>query len=172
MQAFGSLGAPARVERNDRVTVKDVERMRPSRIVISPGPKTPKEAGVSVALVKAFAGRVPILGVCLGHQAIARAYGAEVVRAPRLMHGKTSGVNHDGAGVFRGLPNPFVAMRYHSLIVDEGSLPAELVATAHTERGELMGLRHRSHAVEGVQFHPESYKTDAGVQLLRNFLDL
>ncbi len=172
VQALGTLGARVQVERNDRVATADVERLKPSRMVISPGPKTPEEAGASVELVRAFAGRMPILGVCLGHQSIARAFGAKVVRAPRLMHGKTSDVRHDGAGVYRGLPNPFVAMRYHSLVVDETTLPASLAPTAHTDRGELMGLRHREWPVEGVQFHPESYKTDAGMLLLQNFLSM
>jgi anthranilate synthase/aminodeoxychorismate synthase-like glutamine amidotransferase len=172
VQALGALGARVEVERNDRVAPADVERLKPSRLVISPGPKTPEEAGASVELVRAFAGRMPILGVCLGHQSIARAFGGRVVRAERLMHGKTSEVRHDGAGVYRGLPNPFVAMRYHSLVVDETALPASLAPTARTDRGELMGLRHREWPVEGVQFHPESYKTDAGMQLLQNFLSM
>jgi len=170
VQALGALGAPVRVERSDALTVADVERAVPDRIVISPGPKTPAEAGISVDLVRHFAGRLPMLGVCLGHQSIAAAFGARVVRAPAPVHGKTSRIFHDGSGVFRGLDNPFPAMRYHSLVVDRASLPPELAATARADGGELMGVRHRELPVEGVQFHPESYKTDSGLALLRNFL--
>lgn len=171
VQALGSLGATVRVERNDRVTLREIERIGPSRILISPGPKTPREAGISIDVIRRFAGKCPILGVCLGHQSIADAYGARVDRARRPMHGKTSAIRHDGAGIYRDVPNPFVAMRYHSLIVDETTLPGELVATARTETGELMGLRHRTLPLEGVQFHPESYRTEAGLALLKNFLD-
>jgi anthranilate synthase/aminodeoxychorismate synthase-like glutamine amidotransferase len=158
------------VARNDAVTPDEVERRGPDRIVISPGPCTPREAGVSNRLIRRLAGRVPILGVCLGHQCIAHAFGATVSAARRLMHGKTSAVSHDGKGVFRGLPNPLTAMRYHSLAVDGTSLPPELSVTARAEDGEVMGLRHITYPLEGVQFHPESYRTEAGIELLRNFL--
>ena len=158
------------VVRNDEVDLDGIARARPDRLLISPGPCTPNEAGISVAAIRAFAGSVPILGVCLGHQSIGQAFGASVVRAGRIMHGKTSPIHHDGCGVFAGLDNPFEGMRYHSLVVDEGSLPECLVATAHTDQGELMGIRHRDLAVEGVQFHPESIMTDAGLRLLHNFL--
>jgi anthranilate synthase component II len=170
VQALGTLGASVEVFRNDAITPEEVERRAPERIVISPGPCTPREAGVSNRVIKRLAGKVPILGVCLGHQCIAHAFGADVVRAPRIMHGKTSEIRHDGEGVFAGLPNPFVAMRYHSLAVDETTLPPELRVTARTPEGEVMGLRHASWPLEGVQFHPESYRTDAGVTLLENFL--
>ena len=170
VQALGALGAEVDVVRNDSVTPEDVERRAPERIVISPGPKTPREAGVSNDVIRRMAGKAPILGVCLGHQCIAHAFGANVVRAPRVMHGKTSEIRHDGAGVFAGLPNPFTAMRYHSLAVDETTLPPELRVTARTPEGEVMGLRHAAWPLEGVQFHPESYRTETGVELLRNFL--
>ena len=170
VQALGALGAEVDVVRNDSVTPEDVERRAPERIVISPGPKTPREAGVSNDVIRRMAGKAPILGVCLGHQCIAHAFGANVVRAPRVMHGKTSEIRHDGAGVFAGLPNPFTAMRYHSLAVDETTLPPELRVTARTPEGEVMGLRHAAWPLEGVQFHPESYRTESGVELLRNFL--
>lgn len=170
-QALRELGAEVVVRRNDKVTVDEIERMAPrlNGIVISPGPCTPSEAGISVPLVKALAGEVPILGVCLGHQAIGAAFGAEIVRAPRLMHGKTSHIAHDGRGLFVGLPNPFQATRYHSLIVERKTLPPELEITAEAD-GLIMGLRHRSLPVEGVQFHPESILTPAGNDLLANFL--
>jgi anthranilate synthase/aminodeoxychorismate synthase-like glutamine amidotransferase len=171
VQAFGALGAKATVVRHDAAALEELEAMRPRRLVVSPGPKTPREAGVSVAAIRRFAGRVPILGVCLGHQCIAEAFGGRVVKARRLRHGKTSPVEHDGAGVFRGLPSPFDAMRYHSLVVDEASLPAELAPTARArDDGELMGLRHRTLPIEGVQFHPESYRTERGARMLENFL--
>jgi para-aminobenzoate synthetase component 2 len=170
VQRFGELGETPVVHRNDRITIAAVERLAPDRIVISPGPCTPREAGISNEIIQRFAGRVPILGVCLGHQCIGAVFGGEVVRAPRLMHGKTSRIFHDGKGVYRGLPNPFVATRYHSLIVREKSLPRCLVPTAHSEKGELMGVRHRDLPIEGVQFHPESFLTEAGTELLRNFL--
>ncbi|MBI2932186.1 MAG: aminodeoxychorismate/anthranilate synthase component II [Planctomycetes bacterium] len=172
VQALGALSARVRTERNDRITVDDVERLKPARIVISPGPKTPAEAGVSVEIIRRFAGRLPILGVCLGHQSIAEAFGAKVIRAARPVHGKTSLVHHDGAGVYRNLPNPFRAMRYHSLIVEESSLPEDLEVTARTDDREIMGLRHRRFPLEGVQFHPESYQTPVGMKLLENFLSL
>jgi anthranilate synthase/aminodeoxychorismate synthase-like glutamine amidotransferase len=170
VQALGALGAEVEAVRNDAVTTEEVEARAPERIVVSPGPCTPRESGVSNRVIRRLAGRVPILGVCLGHQCIAHAFGARVVRAPRPMHGKTSAIRHDGAGIFAGLPNPFPAMRYHSLVVDESTLPPDFVVTARTDDGEVMGLRHREWPLEGVQFHPESYRTDAGLDLLRNFL--
>ena len=170
VQALGSLGAAVEVVRNDALSPEEVERLLPDRLLISPGPKGPRDAGISVALVRRLAGKLPIFGVCLGHQCIAEAFGASTVRARLPMHGKTSRVRHDGRGVFAGLPDPLEAMRYHSLVVEEASLPAELRATAHSEEGELMGLRHAAWAVEGVQFHPESYRTEAGLALLGNFL--
>jgi anthranilate synthase component II len=170
-QALSELGADVIVRRNDAVTVDEVERLVPTLdgIVISPGPCTPSEAGISVPLVRRLAGSVPILGVCLGHQAVGAAFGATIVRAPRLMHGKVSMIAHDGAGVFTGLPNPFQATRYHSLIVERLTLPPELEVTAEAD-GLVMGLRHRSLPVEGVQFHPESILTPTGNDLLANFL--
>jgi anthranilate synthase/aminodeoxychorismate synthase-like glutamine amidotransferase len=170
VQSLGAMGAQVDVVRNDAVTPEEVERLAPERIVISPGPCTPREAGISNRVIQRLAGKVPILGVCLGHQCIAHALGGHVVRAPRIMHGKTSEIRHDGAGLFAGLPNPFTAMRYHSLSVDEATLPAELRVTARTPEGEVMGLRHSSWPLEGVQFHPESYRTEAGTALLQNFL--
>jgi anthranilate synthase/aminodeoxychorismate synthase-like glutamine amidotransferase len=172
VQYLGELGEEVRVFRNDRVTVDGIAALTPDRIVISPGPCTPAEAGISKDVIGHFAGRVPILGVCLGHQAIGEVFGGRVVRAGRLMHGKTSLIHHDGKGVFRGLPEPFEATRYHSLIVERDSLPDELELTAWTDEGEVMGLRHRRFAVEGVQFHPESILTRVGHDLLRNFLKL
>jgi len=169
VQAFGTLGAKVGVERHDRIDAVAAVRRRPDRLVISPGPGTPRDAGRSGALIRAFAGRIPILGVCLGHQCIAEEFGGKTRRARRPVHGKTSLVRHDGRGVFAGLDNPTSVMRYHSLVVDE-DLPGELEGTARTEEGELMGLRHRSLPIEGVQFHPESYRTPAGLQMLRNFL--
>jgi anthranilate synthase component II len=170
-QALAELGAEVLVRRNDKMTVEEVERLSPSLdgIVISPGPCTPAEAGISVPLVQRLAGVVPILGVCLGHQAIGAAFGGSVVRAPRLMHGKTSMISHDGQGVFAGLPNPFQATRYHSLIVERSTLPKDLTITAEAD-GLIMGFRHRTLPVEGVQFHPESILTPAGNDLLGNFL--
>lgn len=174
VQYLGELGAQVEVRRNDQVTVADVEAMRPERIVVSPGPCTPQEAGISIALIRHFAGKVPILGVCLGHQAIGAAFGGKVVRAPHLMHGKTSTVTHDNRSIFHGLPAPMTATRYHSLIVEEKDLPAELEVSAWTTEKDgsrtIMGLRHRKFAVEGVQFHPESVLTDSGKKLIRNFL--
>lgn len=158
------------VYRNDKISIAELEAIAPRRILISPGPCTPKEAGISVSVIKRFGGTIPILGVCLGHQSIGEAYGGEVVRAGRIMHGKTSQMHHDGKGVFYGLPNPFEGMRYHSLVVEEKSLPSCLEITARTEQDELMGLRHNELAVEGVQFHPESIMTPTGKQLLRNFM--
>jgi len=170
VQALGSLGAEVEAVRNDAVTPEEVEARAPERIVISPGPCTPRESGISNRVIRRLAGRIPILGVCLGHQCIAHAFGARIVRASRPMHGKTSEIRHDGEGVFARLPNPFSAMRYHSLVVDESTLPAEFAVTARTGDGEVMGLRHREWPLEGVQFHPESYRTGAGIDLLRNFL--
>lgn len=170
VQYLGELGARLEVRRNDQVTVQQVRDLKPKRIVISPGPCTPAEAGISVALIKEMAGAVPILGVCLGHQSIGEAFGGRVVRAPYLMHGKTSLVHHDSRTIFSGLQQGFVATRYHSLVVERQSLPADLEISAWTEDGIIMGLRHRSLDVEGVQFHPESILTEAGKQLLVNFL--
>jgi anthranilate synthase/aminodeoxychorismate synthase-like glutamine amidotransferase len=174
VQYLGELGAQVEVQRNDQLTIADVEAMQPERIVISPGPCTPQEAGISIDLIRHFAGKVPILGVCLGHQAIGAAFGGRVVRAPRLMHGKTSAVMHDNKTIFHGLPMPMTATRYHSLIVEEKDLPAELEVSAWTIDKEgtrtIMGLRHRKFPVEGVQFHPESVLTDAGKKLVENFL--
>ena len=172
VQCIGAMGAEVVVYRNDKVTIEEIEARKPGRIIVSPGPCTPREAGISNAVILHFAGKVPILGVCLGHQCIGDAFGGEVVRADRLMHGKTSLIQHDGEGVLRGLANPFEATRYHSLVVREATLPACLAATAHTPEGELMGLRHRTLPVEGVQFHPESFLTLEGPTLLGNFLAL
>jgi para-aminobenzoate synthetase component 2 len=171
VQAFGSLGAPVETVRNDALTPEEVDARAPDRIVISPGPCTPRESGVSNRVIRRLAGRIPILGVCLGHQCIAHAFGGRVVRARRPMHGKTSDIRHDGGGLYAGLPNPFPAMRYHSLVVDETALPEDFVVTARSGEGEVMGLRHRSWPLEGVQFHPESYRTGAGLALLKNFLE-
>ncbi len=172
VQYLGELGAEVEVYRNDRITVAEVRELAPSHLVISPGPCTPKEAGISVAAVRELAGRLPILGVCLGHQSIGEAFGGQVISAKTLMHGKTSMIHHDGKGLFAGLPNPFEATRYHSLAVARDRLPAVLEVSAWTDDGEIMGLRHRTLAVEGVQFHPESILTQVGKQLLHNFLDM
>jgi anthranilate synthase component 2 len=171
VQYLGELGAEVTVVRNDEVAVDEVERMRPERIVISPGPCSPNEAGISLETIRRLGGKVPILGVCLGHQAIGQAFGGKVLHAKTLMHGKTSPIHHTGAGVFRGLPSPFTATRYHSLAVERAGLPDCLEITAWTEDGEIMGLRHRTLAVEGVQFHPESILTEHGHAMLRNFLN-
>jgi anthranilate synthase/aminodeoxychorismate synthase-like glutamine amidotransferase len=170
VQYLGEMGEDLRVFRNDAVTVDDVRRMEPDRVIISPGPCTPNEAGISVPLIRELAGTVPILGVCLGHQAIGQAFGGEIVRASRLMHGKTSAIYHDGRGVFLGLPSPFEATRYHSLVIRRETLPDCLEVSAETDIGEIMGVRHRELAVEGVQFHPESILTEHGKDLLRNFI--
>ncbi len=171
VQYLGELGAAPAVYRNDRLTVAEAERLAPAAIVISPGPGEPADAGVSTALIRAFAARCPILGVCLGHQCIGEVFGGTVGRAPVPVHGKTSPIHHDGRGIFTGLPNPFVATRYHSLVVHREGLPESLAVSAWTDEGLVMGLRHRDAAVDGVQFHPESILTDAGKSLLRNFLE-
>jgi anthranilate synthase component 2 len=171
VQYFGELGEDVRVFRNDAITLAEIEAMAPARIVVSPGPCTPREAGVSVPAIRTFAGRIPILGVCLGHQSIGAAFGGEIVHAKRLMHGKTSPVHHLDVGVFRGLPDPLTCTRYHSLAIRRDSLPECLEVTAWTDDGEIMGVRHRTLAVEGVQFHPESILTEHGHDLLKNFLD-
>jgi anthranilate synthase/aminodeoxychorismate synthase-like glutamine amidotransferase len=171
VQYFGELGAEVKVVRNNALTLADIERLAPERIVISPGPCTPTEAGISLAAIEHFAGKIPILGVCLGHQAIGQAFGGKVVKAQRVMHGKVSSVRHDGKGVFAGLPDGFTATRYHSLAVERESLPLCLEASAQSEEGEIMGLRHRELAVEGVQFHPEALLTEHGHAMLKNFLE-
>ena len=171
-QYLGELGASIRVLRNDEMTAEEALALRPERIVISPGPGTPDQAGISLELIRGAAGRVPLLGVCLGHQALGQAFGGRVVRAPTLMHGKTSPIHHDGRTIFAGLPDPFTATRYHSLIVDRDSVPECLEISAWTVGGIVMGLRHRTLPLEGVQFHPESILTAAGKDLLRNFLEL
>jgi anthranilate synthase component 2 len=170
VQYFGELGEEVRVFRNDEIAVEEIAAMKPDRICISPGPCSPTEAGISLDVLKRFGGEVPILGVCLGHQAIGHAYGGRVIRAKALMHGKTAPIEHTGVGVFAGLPNPFTATRYHSLAVERESLPQSLEITAWTADGEIMGLRHRTLAVEGVQFHPESIASEQGHALLKNFL--
>jgi len=172
VQYLGGLGAEVRVVRNDRITVEEALDLKPERVVISPGPCTPAEAGVSCALIQAFAGRLPILGVCLGHQCLGQAMGGRVIQADRLMHGKTSPIEHDGRTIFAGLPRPFEATRYHSLIVERATLPSCLEVSAESPEGEIMGLRHRAFPLEGVQFHPESILTRPGKDLLRNFLTL
>ena len=171
VQYFGELGEDVRTVRNDAIGLDEVAALAPARIVISPGPCTPNEAGISLPLIHRFAGRIPILGVCLGHQAIGAAFGGRVVRSKQVMHGKTSPIHHTGVGVFRGLPDPFIAIRYHSLAVERETLPDCLEVTAWTDDGEIMGLRHRELRVEGVQFHPESILTEHGHALLRNFLE-
>jgi len=172
VQYLGELGEDIRVYRNNKITVGEIEALRPDRIVISPGPCTPNEAGISVDVIRYFAGKIPVLGVCLGHQAIGAAFGGEIVRAPRLMHGKTSMIYHDGKEVFQGLPNPFEATRYHSLLIKRETLPECLQITAWTDVGEIMGVRHKEFLIEGVQFHPESILTRVGKSLLKNFLRL
>lgn len=172
VQYLGELGQDMKVFRNDKITVREIEALGPERIVISPGPCTPKEAGISIEVIRHFAGRIPILGVCLGHQSIGEAFGGDVVRAPYLMHGKTSMIRHDGKTIFGGLPNPFEATRYHSLIIKRETFPPVLEISAWTEDGVIMGVRHKHFAVEGVQFHPESILTTVGKDLLKNFLRL
>ena len=170
VQYLGELGAEVQVYRNDKISIEEIERLAPERLVVSPGPCTPKEAGISVEALRHFAGRIPVLGVCLGHQSLAYAFGGEIIRADRLMHGKTSMVHHDGKTIFQKLPNPFEATRYHSLIVNRQTIPHDFEISAETGEGEIMGLRHRPTGAEGVQFHPESILTKAGMDLLRNFL--
>lgn len=172
VQYLGEMGEDLQVYRNDKITIEEIERLNPDSIVISPGPCTPKEAGISIGVVKLFSGKIPILGVCLGHQSIGHAFGGKIIRADRLMHGKTSMIYHDGKTIFQGLPNPFEATRYHSLIIERSSLPPCLEITAETDLGEIMGVRHKEYLVEGVQFHPESILTQYGKDLLRNFLAL
>ena len=175
VQYLGELGAEVEVRRNDQVTIDEIEDLHPEQIVVSPGPCSPSEAGISIDLLKHFAGKVPLLGVCLGHQSIGAAFGGKVIRAPHLMHGKTSEIQHDGKTIFKSLPSPMTATRYHSLIVEEKSLPADLEISAYTTERDgtktIMGLRHKKHPVEGVQFHPESIATANGLRLFANFLD-
>ena len=171
-QYLSELGADVRVVRNDQVTIADIEKMKPERIVVSPGPCTPREAGISDEVIRHFGPKLPVLGVCLGHQCIGDAFGAKVDRAGEIMHGKTSLIHHDGKGVFKGLPNPFEAIRYHSLVIFPETLPDELEVTARTDKGLIMGVRHKRYPIEGVQFHPESIMTKPGKQLLKNFLDM
>lgn len=171
-QYLGCLGAKVKVVRNDAISVKDVARMKPEAIVLSPGPGTPDESGITLETITTYAGKIPILGVCLGHQSIGQAFGGKVIRASKLMHGKTSVIQHKNKGVFKGLPNPLEVTRYHSLIVERKSLPDCLEVTATTDDGLIMGLRHKRFLVEGVQFHPESYVTQNGMDMLQNFLDL
>jgi para-aminobenzoate synthetase component II len=172
VQYLGELKAETKVFRNDKITLKEIEGLAPAKILISPGPCTPKEAGISVEVIKHFAGKIPVFGVCLGHQAIAEAFGGKVVKAGRLMHGKTSKIFHDSKTLFKGIPNPFDATRYHSLIAERESLPDCFEISAWTKDGEIMGLRHKEYSVEGVQFHPESILTGEGMKLLKNFLAL
>jgi len=172
VQYLGELGQQLKVFRNDAITLPQIEKLAPARIIISPGPGTPRDAGISMDVIEHFAGKLPILGVCLGHQCIGQVFGGKIVRASRIMHGKTSNIFHDNKTIFRGLPNPFSATRYHSLLVKKKSLPPILEISAWTKEGEIMGLRHKKFKVEGVQFHPESILTEAGKQLLSNFLTL
>ena len=171
VQYFGELGADVRVYRNDAITIDEVASMKPDQIVVSPGPCTPSEAGISVPVILRFAGEIPILGVCLGHQAIGQAFGGRIVRAQRVMHGKLSPVTHDDRGVFAGVPSPFPVTRYHSLAIERASLPSDLAVTATSDDGEIMGVRHRSLPVEGVQFHPEAILTEHGKRMRGNFLE-
>jgi len=171
VQYFAELGEEVVVHRNDGITLEQIEALQPQHIVVSPGPCTPNEAGISVPTIKQFAGRIPILGVCLGHQSIGQAFGGRIIHAKQLMHGKTSAIHHNGTSVFCGLPNPFTATRYHSLVIERESLPDCLEITAWTDDGEIMGVRHKTLAVEGVQFHPESILTEHGHDMLKNFLE-
>jgi anthranilate synthase component 2 len=171
VQYFGELGEDVRTVRNDEITLDQIAEMNPDRICISPGPKSPKDAGVSVDVLKAFKGKLPILGVCLGHQAIGEAFGGQIIRAKQVMHGKTSKIAHTGEGVFKGLPSPFTVIRYHSLAIERASLPACLEVTAWTDDGEIMGVRHKEFDIEGVQFHPESILSEHGHAMLKNFLE-
>ncbi len=172
VQYFQELGEDVRVFRNDEIGLHDIQKLKPGTIVISPGPCTPNEAGVSVPVIQEFSGKIPILGVCLGHQSIGQAFGGNIIRAKKVMHGKTSMIRHDAKGVFKDLPNPFEATRYHSLVIEKESLPSCLEITAWTDDGEIMGVRHKQLKVEGIQFHPESILTTEGKHLLKNFLDL
>ncbi|WP_019419060.1 aminodeoxychorismate/anthranilate synthase component II [Paenibacillus sp. OSY-SE] len=172
VQYLGELGEEVQVFRNDEIDIEGIEQLKPDHLLLSPGPCTPNEAGITLDVIEHFKGRLPILGVCLGHQAIGQAFGGKVIRAERLMHGKTSPIQHEGQSLFAGLPNPFTATRYHSLIVERESLPDCLEITAETAEGEIMGLRHKAYPIEGVQFHPESIITDHGHQMLRNFLNV
>ncbi|MGC8667906.1 MAG: anthranilate synthase component II [Chthonomonadales bacterium] len=172
VQYLGEMGQDLLVRRNDAITLDEVEALRPQRILISPGPCTPDQAGISVPLIRRFAGRIPILGVCLGHQAIGQAFGAEVVRNYRVLHGKTSQIHHDGRTIYRNVPNPFPATRYHSLVIRRDTMPAVLEVTAETPEGEVMGVRHKEYPLEGVQFHPESVMTPHGKTLLRNWIEV
>jgi anthranilate synthase/aminodeoxychorismate synthase-like glutamine amidotransferase len=169
---LAELGEEVVVHRNDKIELEDIGKLNPDMMVVSPGPCTPKEAGISVDAIKEFAGRMPILGVCLGHQSVAYAYGAEIVRADRLLHGKTSEIHHDGKGIYKDIPDPFEATRYHSLLINKKSLPNEFEVASWTDEGEIMGIRHKEHLIEGVQFHPESILTKHGKDLLRNFIAL
>ena len=171
VQYFGELGEDVRTVRNDEITLAEIEAMAPERICISPGPKAPAQAGISIDILKHFAGKLPILGVCLGHQAIGEAFGGKVIRAKQVMHGKTSAIAHTGVGVFKGLPSPFTVIRYHSLAIERASLPACLEVTAWTDDGEIMGVRHKEFDIEGVQFHPESILSEHGHALFKNFLE-
>src|SRR5210317_2593125 len=171
VQTIGGLGAEVKVFRNDTIDVSFIEGLQPDRLLVSPGPCTPAKAGISIEVIRYFAGKIPILGVCLGHQSIGEAFGGDTIRATRLMHGKTSPISHDGKGVFTNLPNPFEAMRYHSLVVSAATLPECLEITAKSDQGELMGIRHKELPIEGVQFHPDSIMTPDGIELLKNFLD-
>ena len=170
VQYFGELGQDVHVYRNDEISLEQIHTMKPEKIVISPGPCTPNEAGISVPLIHEFAGKIPLLGVCLGHQSIGQAFGGKIIHAKQLMHGKTSQIHHNNVGVFKGLPNPYIATRYHSLVIERETMPDCLEITAWTDDGEVMGVRHKTLAVEGVQFHPESILTEHGHELLDNFL--
>ncbi|MDD5286897.1 MAG: aminodeoxychorismate/anthranilate synthase component II [Desulfuromonadaceae bacterium] len=170
VQYFGQLGEDVQVHRNDKISIEEIDALKPERLVISPGPCSPDEAGISVSVIRQFAGRIPILGVCLGHQSIGAAFGGNIVRSVSLMHGKTSPVHHNGKELFAGLPNPFLATRYHSLVIDLPTLPNCLEVTASVDNGEIMGIRHKELPVWGVQFHPESILTECGMDLLRNFI--
>ena len=172
VQYLGELGAELKTYRNDKITIDEIKKLAPDKIVISPGPGYPKDAGISIPVIKEFAGKVPILGVCLGHQAIGEAFGGKIVQAKRFMHGKTSPIHHDGKTIYKGLPNPFTATRYHSLLVERASLPECLEISAWTDKDEIMGIRHKEFKVEGIQFHPESILTTEGKKLLKNFLSL